>query len=125
MSEAPLIRRRILIVEDDWVVAEETARTLSRLGAVVVGPAATLAEAMALVSSSKTLHGAILDINLRGERVYPLVDVLKGKGVFQVFLTGYDGEAIPVPYRTVPRLQKPVAPSRLVTLLDGLYGAPV
>jgi len=54
------------------------------------------------------LDGAVLDINLRGERAYPVADALSDRGVPFVFTTGYDTQVIPAPYARVPRCEKPV-----------------
>jgi hypothetical protein len=66
-------RRRILIVEDDWMVAEDMSYMVEELGGAVVGPAGQLAQGLALAESEQ-LAGAILDVNLNGENTFVLAD---------------------------------------------------
>jgi CheY-like chemotaxis protein len=98
---------RILVVEDEYFLADALADALTALGAEVVGPISGLAEALELAEAA-AIDGAILDINLRGEMVFPLADALADKGVAYVFATGYGQENIPERYRAVPMLSKPV-----------------
>lgn len=100
--------RKILVVEDEYVIADEIACALRAVGAEVVGPTATVAEALPLATGGEGLHGAVLDVNLGGERVWPVADVLLARGVPVVLATGYDREAIPPPYLRLPRREKPV-----------------
>ena len=105
----PLAGRRILIVEDEYLIAMDLALGLGELGAIVVGPAASLAEALEPVADTgHTLDGAVLDVNLRDERVYPVADALTRLGVPFVFASGYDAELMPSAYADVPRCQKPI-----------------
>ena len=102
----PLDGRRILIVEDSPVVAPFTADMLDELGCEVVGPAPTMAAARNLIDSTK-FDAAIMDIHIRGERVFSLCDVLSAKNVPFVFTSGYGGWELPDEWRDAPRLQKP------------------
>jgi CheY-like chemotaxis protein len=121
MAEAPLeaLRgRRLLIVEDDFAIADDLARYLQEAGAQVVGPAGTVEAALDLLESeAATLDAATLDINLHGERVYPVADALAARGVPFVFMTGYDAHVIPEAYAGVPRLEKPVDRAQLARAL--------
>lgn len=110
--------RRLLVVEDEYMIAMELVSTLEELGAEVVGPAASVEDALALVGSDgDRLDAAVLDINLRDERVYPVADALAARGVPFVFATGYDATAIPPAYAATPRCEKPVDKARLARLL--------
>lgn len=110
--------RRILIVEDEYFIAMDLAMVLEDLGFEVVGPAASVAEAMALVERfGDTLDGAILDVNLRNERVYPVADALQARGVHFVFASGYDARLMPEAYADVPRCGKPIDRSVIVRFL--------
>ncbi|MDQ2082633.1 hypothetical protein RA307_20795 [Xanthobacteraceae bacterium Astr-EGSB] len=102
-----LERRRILIVEDDYFIASEVARAFQQHGAEVVGPVPTLATAFDVVESDLSIELAVLDINLRGEMVYPLADALEDRGIPFVFATGYDASAVPDRFRHVPVVTKP------------------
>src|SRR4051812_23340622 len=98
-----LARRRVLLIEDEYFIADDMARAFRARGAEVVGPAATLDAAMQLVSKGDPLDGAVLDINLRGEMVYPVADALRDRGVPFIFSTGYDDVTIPSRYAGVTR----------------------
>jgi CheY-like chemotaxis protein len=109
---------RLLIVEDEYLIAADLAASLEKVGAEVVGPAASVKEALELVQEDAgQLDAAVLDINLRGEQVFPVADVLARRGVPFVFTTGYDGVAVPSPYAGVPRFEKPVNNAELARLL--------
>ena len=88
-------------------------------GAEVVGLAGSVRDALDLVEAKgDRLDGAVLDINLRGERVYPVADALAARGVPFVFLTGYDARVIPDAYAGVPRCEKPVSSAVLSRMLS-------
>src|SRR3954465_1177630 len=99
--------RRLLIVEDEYFLAEDLSDYFQQLGAEVIGPVGSVSEALKLLSLAE-VHGAILDINLRGERVYPVADALRQRRVPFVFASGYGGETEPAAYADVPRCIKPV-----------------
>src|SRR5215213_2242767 len=83
--------RRFLVVEDEYLIAADLAAFLEAQGIEVIGPAASVNEALALLESDTDgLHGAVLDVNLQDDRVYPVADVLMSRGVPFVFTTGYD-----------------------------------
>ena len=111
------------MVEDDFAIASDMAQVLEDAGAEVVGPAGTVEDALELVESEAvTLDGAALDINLHGERVYPVADALAARGVPFVFATGYDAHVIPEAYAGVPRLEKPVDRTQLERALARSLG---
>src|SRR5438270_8852311 len=86
--------RRVLVVEDEYLIAADIAASLEALGAEVAGPAASVAEALTFLErDGDRLDGAVLDVNLGKERVYPLADVLRSRGIPFVFTTGYDASA--------------------------------
>lgn len=114
-----LCGQRILIVEDEYFVADDLAQQLEAAGAEILGPAPTLERAVELLEAEQP-DAAVLDINLRGERVYPLADDLKRRGVPFVFATGYDARVIPDAYAAVPRCEKPVSREAVVSALQNL-----
>ena len=105
---------RILVVEDEYLLAEELAQELSDAGASVIGPAPAIERAMALLDPRSPPDGAILDVNLGGEPVYPLADALIERGVPLVFTTGYDPATLPPRFGHVPTCGKPINPSRII-----------
>lgn len=107
---------RVLVAEDGYFIAKGLARDLEAMGFSVLGPAPSVAEALALLLG-ETPDGAVLDVNLRGEPVFPVADALAARGVPLVFATGYGAEAIPGLYGDAPRLEKPVQAAALVAAL--------
>ncbi len=97
---------RILVVEDMLLVAEVIVDELTDLGCNVVGPASRLQQGLALATGEQ-FDCALLDVNLAGERCFPIADALTARGVPFVFLTGYGDAGIPLQYRSAPRLAKP------------------
>jgi CheY-like chemotaxis protein len=122
MPDAVALRgRRLLVVEDEYVIAADLTASLEALGVEVAGPAASVAEALTLLENDGgRLDGAVLDINLGNERVYPVADVLRGRGIPFVFTTGYDAAVVPDSYSEVPRCEKPVDERRLARCLSGV-----
>jgi DNA-binding NtrC family response regulator len=99
--------RRILVVEDEFLLALEVEAALASFGCLVAGPFAKLGKAMVAARATR-LDGAVLDINLNGEMVYPLAELLDLAGVPFVFLTGYVPSDLPERFRRFRRLQKPL-----------------
>jgi len=117
-SHQPLRGMRVLIVEDEYVVASDLVSLLKDAGAMVAGPVASVGDALLLVTDGENgLDAAVLDVNLHGERVFPVADALADRGVPLVFTTGYDESVIPTAYASVPRCEKPVDHEALVGLL--------
>ena len=108
MTEQTLRDCRILIVEDEYILADELALELMEAGASVIGPAPTIGRAMALLEREPSPHGAILDVNLGGEPVFPLADVLMELGVPLIFTTGYDVKTLPERFAHVQTCEKPI-----------------
>jgi DNA-binding response OmpR family regulator len=97
---------RILIVEDEFFPAVLLEEDLRAAGWTTVGPYATLAQAMSAAETEK-FDLAVLDINLKGEMVYPLADELAARGIPFIFLSGYAGRDLPERFRGLPKLSKP------------------
>jgi CheY-like chemotaxis protein len=98
---------RVLLVEDEALVGMMMKDALNDLGYEVVGPFSTVPEARAAVFEDD-FHAAILDVNLHGEPVYPLADLITAREVPFVFVTGYSADGIDRRFAHVPVLQKPV-----------------
>ena len=115
----PLAGRRILIVEDSPVVAPFTADLLSDLGYEVVGPAPNMAAARELVEEGE-FDGALMDVHIRGERVFPLCEMLESKGIPFVFTSGYADWQMPEKWEDRPRLTKPYSIEEISEALGAL-----
>ena len=85
----------IMVVEDEYLIADDLASLLREAGAFVVGPAASLPEGMRLAADTEQIDAAVLDIDLGGVTVFPLVDELLARGIRIMFLTGYGQDNIP------------------------------
>lgn len=112
---------RILIVEDEMMIAMLLEDLLKSSGYKVVGPASRVNNALGL-ASSEPIDAGILDLNVAGEEVYPVADALAARGVPFLFITGYKASAISQKYRERPTLQKPFNPQVLKETLRALLG---
>lgn len=110
---------RILVVEDEFFIADDMAQTLTSNGAEVIGPAPTLDLAMKLLETER-IDCAVIDVNLRGQMAYPLADELRRRGVPFVLATGYDPAVVPAAYQDVPRWLKPYSLDELIESLPEL-----
>jgi len=113
--------RRILLVEDSPVVAPFTADLLQDLGCLVVGPAPNMAAARDLVETEE-FDAAIMDIHIRGERVFPLCETLDSKGVPFLLTSGYADWQMPDKWEDRPRLHKPYTIDDVERALAKLLG---
>jgi CheY-like chemotaxis protein len=111
--------RRILVVEDEALIAMLVEDALLDAGAEVIGPAATVEEALALFESAAP-EGAVLDINLAGQASTPVADTLADHGVPFVVATGYGADGLPPGHSEVPVLAKPYDPDDLTSALGRL-----
>ena len=98
---------RVLVVEDEYFIADDLRSALERCGAEVAGPVGCPGEATALLDGDAPIHLAVLDIDLHGEPAYGLAETLRERGVPFVFATGYGADFIPAAYAAVPRWEKP------------------
>jgi len=114
---------RILLVEDSPVVGPFTADLLGDLGCEVVGPAPTMAAARELIEKEE-FEAALMDVHIRGERVFPLCEALEAKGVPFIFTSGYADWTMPGKWRDRPRLQKPYTIDQVKDALTELLSAP-
>jgi ActR/RegA family two-component response regulator len=119
MGPNSLTGRRVLLVEDDYFIADELRRDLAKTGAEVLGPVGRVDEALALIGRTAHIDGAVLDIKLHDEMVYPVADALLERGVPFVFATGYDKSVIPAPYAKVRQCEKPFEPEIVAKALFG------
>jgi len=103
---ARLAGKRILVVEDEYFIASDLARALASEGAIVVGPTGDVRTGLGL-ANDEPLDGALLDVNLGGDYIYPIADALVARGVPWMFVTGYDGWSLPEAYRQATVVTKP------------------
>lgn len=126
-DDALLSGCRVLVVEDDFLIADDFARRLVAHAAEVVGPAATLEAARHLLDEAGTVHVAVLDINLRGTLVFPFARHLDAMGVPFLFCTGYGEDPISDCFREVTRFEKPLSHqgfSEMVQMMARLVQSP-
>jgi CheY-like chemotaxis protein len=116
---ASLTGCRILVVEDEYCIADDLAATLRKVGAEIIGPLATVGDATKSVEQEQ-IDAALLDINLQGEMVFPVADMLVARGVPFAFATGYDEDVIPLRFAGVPRVLKPCADEHIIEVVVGL-----
>jgi CheY-like chemotaxis protein len=112
---------RVLIVEDEFYLADDLSRAVSNAGAEVVGPVGTLAEAEDKVSQGG-FDCAVIDMNLRGDFAYSVAERLGRTGVPVIVATGYNRASLPDALKDVPRLEKPFSPAAVVELLSRMRG---
>lgn len=108
---------RILVVEDEAIVAMLIEDALVDIGCEVVGPMTSVEKALA--ASMERLDGAFLDVNVRGQPVYPVADALIARGVPVVFVTGYGEAGIDRRFGGAPVVEKPFTPACLQRLVTG------
>ncbi|GGE90376.1 response regulator [Sphingomonas prati] len=120
MTELTLKGCSILVVEDEYLLAEELSAALAAESVQVVGPAATVEQGTAFLRDTPRLNGAILDVNLRGEPVFDLADMLAEQGVPFMFTTGYDASIIPDRFTHVARYEKPLRMSQIIKTMGQL-----
>jgi CheY-like chemotaxis protein len=104
---SPFFGRRVLVVEDEMMIAMLVEDMLAELGCAVVGPAHALDTALDLARTELALDCALLDVNLGGQPVFAVADALREKGVPAIFSTGYGDAGLREIDRGAPVLQKP------------------
>jgi CheY-like chemotaxis protein len=106
---APLLEgRRVLVIEDEYYLADDIARLLRKIGAEVIGPVGEVDDALQLVRDGDAVDIALLDINLRGEMIFPVADELRRRQIPFIFTSGYERSPLPPDYDDVPLLEKPL-----------------
>ncbi|WP_207540990.1 response regulator [Sabulicella rubraurantiaca] len=108
-----LMRRAILVVEDEYLIARDLAEELEHVGVKVLGPVATLSAALRLVARSGRIDAAVLDVKLGAESVYPVADALRRRGIPLVFCAGYNRGAHAPAFRGALLYEKPSDPAAI------------
>jgi CheY-like chemotaxis protein len=119
---SPRSGRRILVVEDEFLIRMLLEDMLTDLGYELAGVAGRVEEAAEL-AKTRDFDLAILDVNLDGHDVYPVADLITQRGLPFMFVTGYGGRGMPAPYRDRPTLQKPFQLDELKRMLAQLLPA--
>lgn len=118
-----MTRLRVMIVEDELLVAMNLEDMLEGFGFEVVGPYPTLAEAWTALEGAG-FDAALLDVNVRGELVFPLAEDLLSRSIPVVFCTGYaEAGQFPPRLAELPKVAKPYTPEVLRSALDGALAA--
>lgn len=120
----PLSGLHLLVVEDEAMVALMVEDILTDLGCTGVEVAGTVGQGLAMVKNPRPLDGAILDVNIGGEKVYPVAEALEAKGVPFIFATGYGIAGISEAFSHVPAIAKPYEPRTLERLLASTLNRP-
>lgn len=107
MVHSKLTAAKVLIAEDEVLIAVDLAEAFEHEGAQVLGPVSSISRAMAVLEAVANIDCGVLDLNLGGELVYPLADALAERDVPFMFTTGYGEDAIPARFDHVLRLEKP------------------
>lgn len=112
---------RVLLVEDEFVLALGLSDVLLDLGAEPLGPVASVADALALIENVPEMDAAVLDVNLGDEVVYPVADALLARGVPFLFSTANERTALPERFSRVPLCRKPFGPADFSSALRALH----
>lgn len=117
LAQDTLMGRRILLIEDEPLVAMDLSYELEDVGAEIVAVARTLREAL-IAAEHQKIDLALLDGNLGGEKVDSVAEILRRRGIPFCFVSGYGREHLPADFDTVPMVQKPVDPLKLRAVLE-------
>jgi DNA-binding response OmpR family regulator len=119
MTQSTQAQNGVLVVEDEYLIRMLLEDMLADLGYAVAGAVGSIAEARDLAAKAE-FSVAILDVNLDGEEIFPVADILAERGLPFVFVTGYGERVLPDRYRDRPTLQKPFQANQLDVALSGL-----
>jgi CheY-like chemotaxis protein len=122
MIDSSQAQTRVLVVEDEYLIRMLVEDMLADLGYAVAAAVGTIAEASEFAVTGD-FSAAILDVNLDGEEIFPVADILSKRGLPFVFVTGYGERSLPERYRDRPALQKPFQAEQLSAALGGLLAA--
>jgi DNA-binding response OmpR family regulator len=115
---------KVLVVEDEYLVAILIEEILQSAGCIVMGPIPRLPEALDAVDH-EDYDAAVLDVNLAGERINPVADALSARNVPFLFVTGYGANALPGEYAERPHVCKPFRMADLLCALSSVVKPPL
>jgi CheY-like chemotaxis protein len=119
MKDTSMARPRVLVVEDEYLIRMLLEDMLDDLGYAVAAAVGSITEARDLATTAE-FSVAVLDVNLDGQEIYPIADILIERSLPFVFVTGYGERTLPDRYRDRPALQKPFQAEQLDAALSGL-----
>jgi CheY-like chemotaxis protein len=120
-AKKPLAGHRILVAEDEGLIALELERILEDFGCDVVGPLASVDEVLQRAQRGG-LDGALLDVNLRGKRIFEILPTLQKLGLPLIITSGYDDATLfPAPFRAMPRIAKPFDERELRRICEKVF----
>jgi DNA-binding response OmpR family regulator len=114
--------KRILIVEDEHMLAEYLADAMAAEEAEVIGPVSTVNDAIDAIANTQ-IDGVTLDLKLAGEMTFQVADALAARNIPFIFLTGYGAADVPARHANVSRVEKPVAPVAVCRALEAVIAA--
>ncbi|HEY4163712.1 MAG TPA: hypothetical protein VGM59_11660 [Dongiaceae bacterium] len=123
---ADLTGLKVLVIEDNFLVADVLCESLREYGCEIVGPAPDIDRSEKLIdqniSDGETLSGALLDINLGGFFSFPIAAKLQALGIPFIFLTGYDEKSVvPVEFQSIRRVSKPCDVDELAAIIRAAF----
>lgn len=107
---------KVLVVEDEYLIAMSLSDELEACGALVLGPASSVENALAAIEDDAP-DVAMLDVELQGKLMTPVAEALTQRDIPYILTTGHDSAAVPLAYQTVPRCMKPAPASQVLDLL--------
>lgn len=109
LHDRPLLAgHRVLIVEDEYFLADDIDCAFRALGADVAGPVGEIGDAVRLLNDTGAIDGAVLDVNVHNALIYPVARELRARSVPIVFTSGYDKMAISEEFADIPLWEKPI-----------------
>jgi DNA-binding NtrC family response regulator len=125
ISKRPLAGQRILLAEDEGLIALELERILEEFGCEVVGPLASVDEVLENAQRGR-FDGALLDVNLRGRQIFEILPALQKLGLPLIITSGYDDVTLfPALFRAMPRIAKPFDERELRRICEKVFANPV
>ena len=121
MASEALTDVRVLIVEDEFLLADDLARALKAAGGHPVGPASTIRQAEDLIKRER-VDAAIVDLNLNGEMASEFAEGLASRNLPCLIVSGYAHDGLPETVSTIPRIEKPVSPAAVLKVLENELG---
>ncbi len=125
VSQYRLHGLQVFVVEDELLVSMQLEDMLAEFGCVITGVASSVEQAMSMAKTTEVIDAAVLDVNIGGQMIFPVADLLLKRDVPCIFSTGYATSELTERYPVCHTLSKPYAPEALAKVLANLAsGAP-